>query len=102
MFEEDVAARKKLVELLVGEPNIRLATINAVLREVVTKSGLEKLREELRSEISKLEQRIDRLEKSYKAERAYRHGVQVYASFQRTNTSSSNRCIIENDANTIA
>ena len=51
MFEEDVAARKKLVELLVGEPNIRLATINAVLREVVTKSGLEKLREELRSDL---------------------------------------------------
>ena len=40
MFEEDVAARKKLVELLVGEPNIRLVIINAVLREVVTKMVL--------------------------------------------------------------
>lgn len=51
MFEEDVATRERLAEPLVGEPNIRLATINAVLREVVTKSDLEKLRKELRSDL---------------------------------------------------
>ena len=65
LFEEDAAARKRLAELLVGEPDVRLAIINAVLRDVATKNDIEKLRGEidrLREEISKLEERIDRLE----------------------------------------
>lgn len=94
MFEEDIAARKKLVELLVGEPNIRLATINAVLREVVTKMVLRSSRKSLEA-ISKLEQRIDRLEESYRAGRACQHDVQVYASIQRLNTSSSKGVLLK-------
>lgn len=62
LFEEDVVARKRLAELLVGEPDIRLAIINAVLRDVATKSDIEKLRNEFRNEIARLEQRMDRLE----------------------------------------
>ena len=66
MFEEDVHARKRLAELLVGEPDIRLAIINAVLRDIATKSDLEKLREglrnEFRREIDRLEDRITRIE----------------------------------------
>ena len=66
LFEEDTHARKRLAELLVGEPDIRLAIINAVLRDIATKSDLEKLREELRNEfrreIDRLEDRITRIE----------------------------------------
>jgi len=36
-----------LAELLVSEPDVRLAIINAVLRDVATKSDIEKLREEM-------------------------------------------------------
>ena len=65
LFEDDVSARKRLAELLVGEPDVRLAIINAVLRDVATKSDLEKLKEELRSEfrgeINRLEEEISRL-----------------------------------------
>ena len=35
---EDAAARKRLAELLVGEPDVRLAIINAVLRNIVAKT----------------------------------------------------------------
>ena len=62
LFEEDVAARKRLAELLIGEPDIRLAIINAVLKDVATKSDVEKLREEFRKEIGRLEDRITRVE----------------------------------------
>ncbi len=62
MFEEDSRARKRLAELLVSEPDVRLAIINAVLRDVATKQDLEKLRNEFRQEISRLENRIDRVE----------------------------------------
>ena len=58
LFEEDVHARKRLAELLVGEPDIRLAIINAVLRDVATKSDIEKLR----GEIADLKERVVRLE----------------------------------------
>ena len=48
--------------VFVGEPDIRLAVINAVLRDVATKSDIEKLRNEFRNEIERLEQCMDRLE----------------------------------------
>ena len=54
LFEEDVRARKRLAELLVMEPDVRLAIINAVLRDVATKDDIEKLRREMREEIEKL------------------------------------------------
>jgi hypothetical protein len=74
LFEEDVRARKRLAELLVSEPDVRLAIINAVLRDVATKgdiealrrefkSDLEALRRELREEIGRLDKRIDGLER---------------------------------------
>ena len=47
LFEEDARARKRLAELLVGEPDVRLAIVNAVLREVATKQDVERLRGEM-------------------------------------------------------
>ena len=47
LFEKDPSARKKLAELLVAEPDVRLAVINAVLRDVATKSDIQELRKEM-------------------------------------------------------
>ena len=44
LFRADARARKELAELLVSEPDIRLAIINAVLKDVATKSDIEQLR----------------------------------------------------------
>jgi hypothetical protein len=72
LFRGDVRARKELAELLISEPDIRLAIINAVLRDVATKSDIEalrasmerrfeELRTEFRREIDFLAREIDRL-----------------------------------------
>ena len=65
LFEEDVGARKRLAELLVGVPDVRLAIINAVLRDVATKSDIDKLNfrlNGLEDRLGRLEERIARLE----------------------------------------
>ena len=65
LFEKDIRARKRLAELLVMEPDIRLAIINAILRDVATKGDVEKLRrdiEELRREVNDLRERTARIE----------------------------------------
>ena len=54
LFKEDVAARKRLAELLAGEHDVKLAIIGAVLKEVATKTNIDRLRRELRGEIEKL------------------------------------------------
>jgi DNA repair exonuclease SbcCD ATPase subunit len=54
LFEGDVRARKRLAELLVSEPDVRLAIINAVLRDVATKGDIEVLRKEFKSDIEAL------------------------------------------------
>ena len=54
LFEEDAKARKRLAELLVSEPDVRLAIISAVLRDVATKGDIEALRKELKSDIEAL------------------------------------------------
>ncbi|MEZ0290021.1 MAG: hypothetical protein ABWJ42_02890 [Sulfolobales archaeon] len=43
LFERDVRARKRLAELLVAEPDVRLAIINAVLRDVATKEDIKSI-----------------------------------------------------------
>ena len=65
LFEGDVRARRRLAELLVGEPDVRLAIVNAVLREVATKQDIERLREELRRE---LREEIENLRKEFREE----------------------------------
>jgi predicted nucleic acid-binding Zn-ribbon protein len=57
LFERDLRARKRLAELIVMEPDIRLAIINAVLREVATKDDIKALE----SYIKVLEGRIQEL-----------------------------------------
>lgn len=51
-----------LAELLVGEHDVHLAVINAVLGDVAAGNDVEKLRREFREEVDRLEQRIDGLE----------------------------------------
>ena len=53
-FEENVKLRKRLAELLVSEPDIRLVLINAVISDVATKKDLSELRSELKSKIGEL------------------------------------------------
>ena len=60
-FEKDAAARKRLAELLVTEPDVRLAIINAVIRDVATKHDIEELRKEMKQDIEKLRQEINEL-----------------------------------------
>jgi len=54
LFEADVRSRKRMAELLVSEPDMRLAIINAVLRDVATKSDIEALRREFKSDMEAL------------------------------------------------
>ncbi len=64
LFRRDARARRELAVLLVSEPEVRLAIVNAVLREVATKEDIEKLRRELREEFRReleaLRQYVDR------------------------------------------
>ena len=66
-LEKDPKIRRRLAELMVTDSEVRLAIINAVLADVATKSDLEKLEEELRNEIrrevGRLEERISALER---------------------------------------
>jgi len=58
LFEENPDAVKRFAKLLIIEPNIRLALINAIIRDIATKEDLEKLE----NRISMLENRINSLE----------------------------------------
>jgi len=71
LFEEDTRSRKKLAELLLIEPDIRLAMINAIIRDVATKDDIknmatkddvERLRIMLNDSIGRLETRINGIE----------------------------------------
>uniref|UniRef100_A0A7C5THW0 DUF1640 domain-containing protein n=1 Tax=Ignisphaera aggregans TaxID=334771 RepID=A0A7C5THW0_9CREN len=61
LFEEDAKSRKRLAELLVIEPDIRLAIINAVLRDVATKQDIEILKRD----INNLSERVAKLEGAF-------------------------------------
>jgi hypothetical protein len=61
-LEKDPKIRKRLAELMVTDSDVRLAIINAVLADVATKSDLEKMRDEMKAEIRRLEERISALE----------------------------------------
>jgi chromosome segregation ATPase len=79
LFEADARARKRLAELLVSEPDVRLAIISAVLRDVATKAdvtelreGMEKLRGEFEAfrrevftQIGELRERVAKLEGAF-------------------------------------
>jgi len=72
LFEEDAKARKRLAKLLVSEPDVRLAIISAVLRDVATKGDIEALRKELKSDIEALrkefESDIEALREEFKSD----------------------------------
>jgi len=69
LFERDLRARKRLAELIVMEPDIRLAIINAVLREVATKDDIKVLEgdiKELEGRIQGLSNMVSELRGAYK------------------------------------
>ena len=72
LFERDRKACRRLAELLTSEPDVRLAVINAVIRDVATKQDIDKLREATRQDIEKLreetKQDIERLRQEIKQE----------------------------------
>jgi chromosome segregation ATPase len=70
-LEKDPKIRRRLAELMVTDSDVRLAIINAVLANVATKSDLEKLeaatkrelenpRVEIKAEMGRLEERLER------------------------------------------
>jgi uncharacterized protein YceH (UPF0502 family) len=61
LFEGDARARRRLAELFVSEPDVGMAVINAVLRDVATKSTLEAVRKEILARVSRLEDRVSEL-----------------------------------------
>ena len=60
-LEADPRARRRLAELLVAEPDVRLAMINAIIADVATRRDLAELRSEMRGEISALRAEIAQL-----------------------------------------
>jgi len=71
LFEKDVRARKRLAELLASELDVRLAIVNAVLKDVATKSDIERIRAEyatkedvkaLKEEVAVLRGRVEKIE----------------------------------------
>ena len=61
-LERDSRSKKRLAELLVSEPDVRLALINAVIADVATRRDLESLRRDVMEEIKRLEDRGGRVE----------------------------------------
>jgi molybdopterin converting factor small subunit len=59
LFRRDARARRELAVLLVSEPEVRLAIINAVLRDVATKSDIEALRAAVKDDIDKLRESLE-------------------------------------------
>jgi chromosome segregation ATPase len=69
LFERDLRARKRLAELIVMEPDIRLAIINAVLREVATKDDIKALESYIRvlkGRIQELSNMVSEMRGAYK------------------------------------
>ena len=59
LFRRDARARRELAVLLVSEPEVRLAIINAVLRDVATKGDIEALRAAVKGDIDKLRESLE-------------------------------------------
>ncbi|RLJ01039.1 MAG: hypothetical protein DRP08_06035 [Candidatus Aenigmatarchaeota archaeon] len=68
LFEKDPKSRKRLAEILVTEPDIRLAIINAVLKDVSTKQDIAELRKTLEKDLARLEGNIENVRKELKEE----------------------------------
>ena len=59
LFRGDARARRELAELLISEPDIRLAIINAVLRDVATRSDVEQLRKAVEERFERVATKSD-------------------------------------------
>ncbi len=54
-LEKDDKARKRLAEIIVTDYDVRIALINAVLRDVATKQDIVELRNDVKEEVTRLE-----------------------------------------------
>lgn len=69
-LEADAKLRRRFAELLVSDPEVRLAVINAVLAGVATKEDVRELRAGVRAEISQLRAEINQLRREMSQLRA--------------------------------
>ena len=85
-FEENVKLRKRLAELLVSEPDVRLVLINAVIADVAMKKDLSELRNEVKSEINGLRGEINGLRREINGLRSEINGLrgEVHSNFRWT------------------
>ena len=56
---KDRKAVRRLAEAIVSDADVRLAVVNAILRDVATKEDVEKLRAETKADIDRLREEID-------------------------------------------
>ena len=61
-LERDSRARRRIAELLISEPDVRLAIVNAVLADVATKRDIEKLEARIDNRFKGIEERIREIE----------------------------------------
>jgi len=60
-LETDIKLRRRLAELLIREPDVRLVLVNAALATVATREDIRELRAEMRGEINQLREEISQL-----------------------------------------
>jgi len=60
-LETDIKLRKRLAELLIREPDLRLVLVNAALATVATREDIRELRAEMRGEIGQLRTEMNQL-----------------------------------------
>jgi hypothetical protein len=76
-FEGNIRLRKRLAELLVVEPDIRLTIINAVLAEIATKKDISELRNEVKAEVNQLRAEIGELRREINSNFRWTIGVVI-------------------------
>jgi len=67
-LETDIKLRRRLAELLIREPDVRLVLVNAALATVATREDIRELRAEMKGEIGQLRTEMNQLRNEMKGE----------------------------------